>query len=439
MPVADLSALYNLGFPSVGSGSWSTSSAIASGSWAADSAVATYASGSAVASGSASNVVSGSAINSFTTSASAVGSYSTSGSALASNLASGSAITSGSALASASNLASGSAITSGSAVHSGSALASASNLASGSAISSGSALASASNLASGSAITSGSALASASNLASGSAITSGSAVAGSVYIPGSRPIPLIPVEQHVLNVDPNPVLIRKKPAERLQYIQNVSLKFLKPPLPAQPGEITILQEKDVQSPPAPPLHITQKPALPLVPAPIVVRERPPKPPAPVAPRHITIPGKVIPPPPRKVIVERLPQIPPKPADIIVERWLGYQRRTRQVNFVPAPALIPIPAPKNVLIQWDSPDVDVKQAFHFLGVQVQCPVAYLNTHPNLADASQLPAEVAQFATPLGETLAVNSNSDMIPALTGSVASLRLINLACNGLAEYAPQL
>ena len=379
MPVADLSALYNLGFPSVGSGSWSTSSAIASGSWAADSAVATYASGSAVASGSASNVVSGSAINSFTTSASAVGSYSTSGSALASNLASGSAITSGSALASASNL------------------------------------------------------------ASGSAITSGSAVAGSVYIPGSRPIPLIPVEQHVLNVDPNPVLIRKKPAERLQYIQNVSLKFLKPPLPAQPGEITILQEKDVQSPPAPPLHITQKPALPLVPAPIVVRERPPKPPAPVAPRHITIPGKVIPPPPRKVIVERLPQIPPKPADIIVERWLGYQRRTRQVNFVPAPALIPIPAPKNVLIQWDSPDVDVKQAFHFLGVQVQCPVAYLNTHPNLADASQLPAEVAQFATPLGETLAVNSNSDMIPALTGSVASLRLINLACNGLAEYAPQL
>jgi hypothetical protein len=28
--------------------------------------------------------------------------------------------------------------------------------------------------------------------------------------------------------------------------------------------------------------------------------------------------------------------------------------------------------------------------------------------------------------------------MIPALTGAVASLRLINLACNGLAEYAPQ-
>ena len=315
---------------------------------------------------------------------------------------------------------------------------------SGSALVSTSAPASAFASASGSGsalVGSGSAVVSAAG-SSSALVGSGSAaiVAGSTYIPGSRPIPIIPPEQHALNVDPAPILIRKKPVERLQYIQNVSLKFLKPPLPVQPGEITIVQERDVQVPPAVPLHITQKPPLPLVPAPIVVRERPPKPPAPIAPRNVVIPGKVIPPPPRKVIVERLPQIPPKPADIIVERWLGYQRRTRQVNFVPAPALIPIPAPKNVLIQWDSPDVDVKQAFHFLGVQVQCPVAYLSTFgASLLDASQLPVEVAQFATPLGETLAVNSNSDMIPALTGAVGSLRLINLVCNGLAEYAPQL
>jgi hypothetical protein len=314
---------------------------------------------------------------------------------------------------------------------SGSAIASASGLASASAINSVSASASASAVASASA--SASAIASAS--ASGAAI-----VAGSTYIPGSRPIPIIPADQHTLNVDPNPILIRKKPAARVQHVQNVSLKFLKPPAPAQPGDITIVQEPDVQAPPAAPLHITQKPPLPLTPAPILVRERPPKPPTPIAPRNIVIPGKVIAPPPRKVIVERLPQMPAKPQDIIVERWLGYQRRTRNVNFRPAPALIPAPAPKNVLIQWDSPDVDVRQAFHFLGVQTVCPVAYAAQHgASLADASQLPREVAQFATPAGETLAVNSNSDMIPALTGAVASLRLINLACNGLAEYAPQI
>ena len=219
----------------------------------------------------------------------------------------------------------------------------------------------------------------------------------------------------------------------------MSLKFLKPPAPQQPGDITIVQEQDVQAPAAPALHITQKPPLPATPAPILVRERPPKPPAPIAPRNIVIPGKVIPPPPRKVIVERLPQMPAKPQDIIVERWLGYQRRSRNVNFVPAAPIIPAPAPKNVLIQWDSPDVDVRQAYHFLGVQQADPVAYAAANPILADASQLPKEVAQFATPAGETLAVNSNSDMIPALTGAVSSLRLINLACNGLTEYAPQL
>ena len=65
----------------------------------------------------------------------------------------------------------------------------------------------------------------------------------------------------------------------------------------------------------------------------MVRERPPKPPTPIAPIAIVIPGKVIPPPPRKVIVERLPQLPPKPREIIIERWLGYQRRTRRVNYI----------------------------------------------------------------------------------------------------------
>ena len=336
-------------------------------------------------------------------------------------------ISSGSAIASDSALINSSEAINGSAVN----YASISNEASGSAISSVSA--------SGSVISSGSAVGSA--ITSGSALNSAPALAaaGSVYIPGSRQIPIIPIDQHPLNIDQSPLLVRKKPTERLQFVQNVSLKFLKPPAPQPAGDITIVQEADVQAPAAPALHITQKPSPAPTPAPMVVRERPPKPPAPIAPRNITIPGKVIPPPPRKVIVERLPQIPAKPQDIIIERWLGYQRRTRNVNFQPAAALIPAAAPKNVLIQWDSPDVDVRQAFHFLGVQQADPAAYLAQHGALlSDASQLPKEVAQFATPEGETLAVNSNSDQLPALVGNVSALNLVNLNCNGLSEYSAQ-
>jgi hypothetical protein len=243
-----------------------------------------------------------------------------------------------------------------------------------------------------------------------------------------------------LNVDPNPLLVRKKPAERVQYTQNVSLKFLKPPPAPKPGDIVIEQEPDVQVPPAPALLVRQKPPQPIKPAPAIVRERPPQPPAPIPPKHITIPGKVLPPPPRKVITERLPQLPPLPQDIIIERWLGYDRRTRNVVFRPAAPIVPLPAPKNVLIQWESPDAVVRQDLHFLGVEVADPAAYAGQFgASLLAAQQLPAEAGKFQTPANERLAVESNSNETPILTGDVQALRLINLGCHDLNEYAPQI
>ena len=60
------------------------------------------------------------------------------------------------------------------------------------------------------------------------AVASGSAnVAGSAYIPGSRSIPVIPIEDYQLNVDPSPNVIKKKPHDKVKYVQNVSLKFLR--------------------------------------------------------------------------------------------------------------------------------------------------------------------------------------------------------------------
>ena len=52
-------------------------------------------------------------------------------------------------------------------------------------------------------------------------------VAGSVYVPGSVPLPVIPIEKHQLNVDPNPNIITKKSRDKIKYVQNVSLKFLR--------------------------------------------------------------------------------------------------------------------------------------------------------------------------------------------------------------------
>jgi hypothetical protein len=162
---------------------------------------------------------------------------------------------------------------------------------------------------------------------------------GSIYVAGSnsRLNPNIPLDQYNLQVDPNPIIIKKKPEGRVTLTQNVSLKFLKPPTPEQPGDITIRQEPDIQEPPLPPLHIIQKPERNNIetPEPLVYREKPPKPPSAIPPQVIHIPGKVVQ-RPRRVIVEQFAAKPPKPAPIIVERWLAYPKQTREVIFEQKP-------------------------------------------------------------------------------------------------------
>ena len=271
----------------------------------------------------------------------------------------------------------------------------------------------------------------------------GGSSSGSVYVAGSnsRQNPNIPIEQYKLQVDPNPTVIRKKAEGRVTLTQNVSLKFLKPPAPEQPGDITITQEQDVQAPAAPPLVIRQPaPPAPATPEPLIVRERPPQPPNPIGPKVITIPGRVLPPPPRQVITERLAPEPARPQDIIIERWLGYARRTRNVIFqAAAPIQLAGATEKNVLIEWDAPDVDMRQEFKFLGVQEADPRSYASQYGHtLVDASRLPREAAQFATPAGAVLAVDSNPNEIPILRGAVQALRNVDLNCNGLSEYANQ-
>ena len=271
----------------------------------------------------------------------------------------------------------------------------------------------------------------------------GGSSSGSVYVAGSnsRINPNIPIDQYKLQVDPNPTVIRKKAEGRVTLTQNVSLKFLKPPAPEQPGDITITQEQDVQAPAAPPLIVKQPaPPAPATPEPLIVRERPPQPPNPIGPKVITIPGRVLPPPPRQVITERLAPEPARPQDIIIERWLGYARRTRNVIFqAAAPIQLAGATEKNVLIEWDAPEVDMRQEFKFLGVQEADPRSYASQFgTTLVDASRLPREAAQFATPAGAVLAVDSNPNEIPILRGAVQALRNVDLNCNGLSEYANQ-
>lgn len=251
--------------------------------------------------------------------------------------------------------------------------------------------------------------------------------------------PRPPLESYKLNVDESPILIRKKPTEKLEYKQNVSLKYLKPPKPEKPGDILIIQEPTVQIQPAPALLIREKPEKRVKPAPVIFREKPPKEPEFLPPKEIKIPGRILEPPPRQVITEQLPKLPDMPADVIIERWLGYDKRNRNVVFKPAKPINLLPKPRNVLIEWEQPDVDVKKEFSYLGVETVDPVEYEAKYDKLMKSNELPDDVNSFKTPDGEVLGVNSGLNEAPLLTGDVNALKFVDLKSEGLAEYECQL
>ena len=260
--------------------------------------------------------------------------------------------------------------------------------------------------------------------------------AGSAYMPGSnfeyakntRP----PLESYRLNVDPNPVVI-SRPTPPVEQIKNINVRLLKPP-PQRAGDIVVHQEQDVQLPAAPPLHIRQQAQSPAPLPPQVIRERPP-PIQYIPEKHITIPGRILPPPDRQVVVERFAPKPPQPQEVTVERWLDSDVSTRNVVYRPAPPTPLAPNPKNVLIQWEPSQVRVRDQFNFLGVQSVNPNAYAaHFGQSLVDGSQIPP----VPLPNGARLARESFGPKIPVLTGDVGVLRGLDLDCYGLGEYKNQ-
>ena len=177
----------------------------------------------------------------------------------------------------------------------------------------------------------------------------------------------IPIEQYLINEDQNPEVINKQIHQAVEYVQELAIRYLRPPTPPAPGEIVITMEPDYATGPAPPLVIRQQPPRPETPEPLIVREAPPQPPRPVGSKRITISGKRIPPPPRKVVIERLAPLPSKPQNVIIERWLPYGEVKRRVVFnkptEPEPVVV---TPRNIIVQWEAPEVNVTKEVKYLG-------------------------------------------------------------------------
>jgi hypothetical protein len=221
-------------------------------------------------------------------------------------------------------------------------------------------------------------------------------------------------------------------------IQEIAIRYLRPPTPPPPGEILINQECNTLTPPAPPLIVRQQPPRPDTPEPLVVREAPPAPPEPVGKKVITISGKRLPPPPRKVVIERLAQLPSKPQSVIIERWLPYAEVKRRVIFnhpcCPDPEIV---APRNVIVQWEAPQVQIKKEFKYLGVIKANPAEYVERYgASLTLPQNLPDFVLDIKTPEGLVLAADYQPAALHELEGDLDAFKLVqNLEAEGLGEY----
>lgn len=251
---------------------------------------------------------------------------------------------------------------------------------------------------------------------------------------------LLPINQYSINEDANPEIITKRTQQNLTYIQELAIRYLRPPTPPPPGDIVITQEVNSFTPPAPPLVIRQQPARPATPEPLVIRESPPQPPPQVGRKVITISGKRLPPPPRKVIIERLAPLPSKPQGIMIERWLPYNQTKRRVIFQKAQDTDAIVVkPRNVIIQWEAPQVTVKKDLKYLGIIRANPVEYVQRYGStLKKPNELPDFVLDIQPPQGIVLAADYKYNQVHELEGEVQALKLVDLEKEGLAQYREQ-
>ena len=228
-----------------------------------------------------------------------------------------------------------------------------------------------------------------------------------------------------LNYDPSPLLIHKKPKKPIFYTQDVAVKFLKPPSPPPPGDLHILQESDIQQPPIKPLVIKHVPPRPVKPPPLVLREKPPLKPEHIPTEFLRIPGKVLPPPARKVILEKYPRLPEMPQDIVVERWLDYPERKRRVIFQRAKPLPPLSPQKNVIIEWNAPQLHINRKIN---------VSYTSADPDkynqvygssTVKSEKIPDFIKNIRPYFGERLAAEGVQRRVQ-LVGDVDALKYLN-------------
>ena len=97
-------------------------------------------------------------------------------------------------------------------------------------------------------------------------------------------------------------------------------------------------------------------------------------------------------------------------------------------------------PRNVIVQWEAPNVNIRQEVKYLGVVRANPVDYVEKYgDSLKPSNDLPVIVNQIQTPEGIVLAADHVAKKVYDLEGDIQGLSLVDLDKEGLTEYRNQL
>ena len=121
-------------------------------------------------------------------------------------------------------------------------------------------------------------------------------------------------------------------------------------------------------------------------------------------------------------------MPSKPQSVLIERWLPYSDVKRRVIYQAAPPDPIVIKPRNVIVQWEAPNVAVRKEFKYLGVIRANPCEYVQRYGcALKNSCQLPQYVLDIANPEGLVLAANHQYNPVHELEGDVDALKLVDL------------
>ncbi len=91
-----------------------------------------------------------------------------------------------------------------------------------------------------------------------------------------------------------------------------------------------------------------------------IREAPPEYAKNTSPKKISIKGRRAPPPPRRLVVEKLPAEPVRPPKVYIDRWLPVPLAKQRITVKKAAQSQPAEEPKNLVVEWTVAEPKITQ-------------------------------------------------------------------------------